>query len=146
MSSWERTGEQLVPGRRRASATKGETAVPVAEPRLAEHRGDRAAVVERLTVDLAHLGTAQPAVTDKTGQGERPLVVDDRARKRDQVVAARIVTADGSFLDLSAAKDPELFNAFRTSIGMFGLIVSLTLQAVPSYNIHKSSWNKDKED
>ncbi|MET0313032.1 MAG: FAD-binding protein, partial [Hansschlegelia sp.] len=51
-----------------------------------------------------------------------------------QMIAARIVTADGDFLDLSAETDGELFKAFRASIGMFGLIVSLTIQAVPSYN------------
>lgn len=63
-----------------------------------------------------------------------------------QMVAARIVTADGSFLDMSAEKDGEMFRAFRASIGMFGIIVSITLQAVPSYNIHKRSWNTDTED
>lgn len=64
----------------------------------------------------------------------------------NQMIAARIVTADGEFLDLSAEKDGELFRAFRCSIGMFGVVVSLTLQAVPSYNIHKRSWNTDVED
>nr|WP_245413508.1 D-arabinono-1,4-lactone oxidase [Mangrovicella endophytica] len=63
-----------------------------------------------------------------------------------QMIAARIVTADGDFLDLSAEKDGELFRAFRCSIGLFGLVVSVTLQAVPSYNIHKISWNADVED
>jgi FAD/FMN-containing dehydrogenase len=63
-----------------------------------------------------------------------------------QMIAARIVTGDGTFLDLSAKKDGELFRAFRCSIGMFGVVVSLTIQAVPSYNIHKRSWNADVED
>ncbi|MDX6804831.1 D-arabinono-1,4-lactone oxidase [Terrihabitans rhizophilus] len=63
-----------------------------------------------------------------------------------QMIAARVVTADGDILDLSAEKDGELFKAFRCSIGLFGLIVSVTLQAVPSYNIHKISWNADTED
>jgi len=63
-----------------------------------------------------------------------------------QMIAARIVTADGSFLDLSAKADGELFKAFRASIGMFGVVVSMTLQAVPSYNILKRSWNADIED
>lgn len=64
----------------------------------------------------------------------------------DQLVAARLVTADGSVLDLSAEKDGALFRAFRTSIGMFGLVTSITIQAVPSYNIRKRSWNADTED
>lgn len=63
-----------------------------------------------------------------------------------QMVAARIVVADGSILDLSAEKDGDLFRAFRTSLGMFGLVVSITIQAVRSYNIHKRSWNADTED
>ena len=63
-----------------------------------------------------------------------------------QMVAARIVTADGDVVDLSAEKDGALFRAFRTSLGMLGLVVSLTIQAVPSYNIHKRSWNTDTED
>lgn len=62
-----------------------------------------------------------------------------------QLIGARIVTAEGELRDLSPA-DGELFKAFRTSIGMFGLVVSLTLQAVPSYNIYKRSWNTDAED
>lgn len=63
-----------------------------------------------------------------------------------QLIAAIIVTADGSFLELSERIDKNLFNAFQTSIGMFGVIVSMTIQAVPSYNIHKRSWNADTED
>jgi len=62
-----------------------------------------------------------------------------------QLIGARIVTADGELRDLSPA-DGELFKAFRTSIGLFGLVVSLTIQAVPSYNIFKKSWNTDTED
>jgi FAD/FMN-containing dehydrogenase len=63
-----------------------------------------------------------------------------------QMIAARIVTADGSFLDLSPEQDGELFRAFRSSLGMLGIVVSITLQAVPSYNIHKRSWNTDTEE
>ncbi|MDQ0390264.1 D-arabinono-1,4-lactone oxidase [Labrys monachus] len=63
-----------------------------------------------------------------------------------QMISARIVTADGTFLDLSPEKDGALFKAFRSSLGLFGTMVSLTLQAVPSYNIHKRSWNTDTED
>lgn len=63
-----------------------------------------------------------------------------------QMIAARIVISDGSILDLSAEKDGDLFRAFRTSLAMFGLIVSITIQAVPSYNIHKRTWNADTED
>lgn len=62
------------------------------------------------------------------------------------MVGARIVTADGSMLDLSAEKDGELFKAFRVSLGLFGIVVSMTIQAVPSYNLLEASWNGDAED
>jgi FAD/FMN-containing dehydrogenase len=63
-----------------------------------------------------------------------------------QVIALRIATSAGEILDLSEAADAELFRAARVSIGMFGLVLSLTIQAVPSYNILKRSWNMDVED
>jgi FAD/FMN-containing dehydrogenase len=63
-----------------------------------------------------------------------------------QMIAARIVTADGTVLDLSAEKNGEIFRALGASIGMLGVVVSITLQAVASYNIHKRSWNTDTED
>ncbi len=63
-----------------------------------------------------------------------------------QMIAARIVTADGTLLDLSPEKDGALFQAFRSSLGLIGIVVSITLQAVPSYNIHKRSWNTDTDD
>jgi FAD/FMN-containing dehydrogenase len=62
------------------------------------------------------------------------------------MIAARIVTADGTLLDLSADRNGELFRALRSSIGMLGIVVSVTLQAVPSYNILKRSWNTDTAD
>jgi FAD/FMN-containing dehydrogenase len=63
-----------------------------------------------------------------------------------QVVSMRIATASGEVLDLSAQSEPEVFRAARVSLGMFGLILSLTIQAVPGYNILKCSWNMDVED
>jgi FAD/FMN-containing dehydrogenase len=63
-----------------------------------------------------------------------------------QVAGMRIATAQGGILDLSARSEPEIFRAARVSLGMFGLILSLTIQAVPAYNILKRSWNMDVED
>jgi FAD/FMN-containing dehydrogenase len=63
-----------------------------------------------------------------------------------QVVAMRIATAAGEILDLSAQSEPEVFRAARVSLGMLGLVLSLTIQAVPAYNILKRSWNMDVED
>ncbi|MAY60584.1 MAG: FAD linked oxidase [Rhizobiales bacterium] len=62
-----------------------------------------------------------------------------------QMIAARVVTASGEILDLSEKKDGDLFRAFRCSLGLLGVTISVTLQAVPSYNIHKRSWNADSD-
>jgi FAD/FMN-containing dehydrogenase len=63
-----------------------------------------------------------------------------------QIIAMRLATAAGEILELSADSEPEIFAAARVSLGMFGLILSLTIQAVPAYNILKRSWNMDVED
>jgi len=53
-----------------------------------------------------------------------------------QVVAAELVTADGSVLSLSADDDREAFEAARVSIGALGAVSTLTLQCVPAFNLH----------
>ncbi|MFA6576285.1 MAG: D-arabinono-1,4-lactone oxidase [Nocardioides sp.] len=51
-----------------------------------------------------------------------------------QVVALELMLADGSILRCSA-EDGDLFDAARVSLGALGIIVSVTLQAVPHYNL-----------
>lgn len=53
-----------------------------------------------------------------------------------QVVGLRIVTADGSALDLSADRDPETFKAAQVSLGALGVISQVTLRGVPAFNLH----------
>jgi FAD/FMN-containing dehydrogenase len=57
----------------------------------------------------------------------------------------RLATAGGDILDLSPDREPELFRAARVSLGLLGVVLSLTIQAVPAYNILKRSWNADVE-
>jgi len=52
-----------------------------------------------------------------------------------QVVGLTLVLADGSVLDCSADKDPEVFKAARVSLGALGVISTVTLGVVPAYNI-----------
>jgi FAD/FMN-containing dehydrogenase len=63
-----------------------------------------------------------------------------------QLVTLRIATSTGDILTLSKQSEPELFRAARVSVGMFGLVLSLTIQAVPSYNILKRSFHMDYEE
>jgi L-gulono-1,4-lactone dehydrogenase len=53
-----------------------------------------------------------------------------------QVVGMRLVTADGSVLDLSAERDPDTFRAAQVGLGALGLVSTVTLQCVPAFRLH----------
>lgn len=48
----------------------------------------------------------------------------------------RIVLADGSVRTVSAAAEPELFEAARLSVGALGVIIALTMRVVPAFTLH----------
>ena len=52
-----------------------------------------------------------------------------------QVVGLRLVTADGEVRDVDAGRDPELFEAARLGLGAFGVLVAVTLRAVPAFRL-----------
>jgi FAD-linked oxidoreductase len=52
-----------------------------------------------------------------------------------QVVGLRLVTADSSVLTCSPTEEPEVFHAARVSLGALGIISTVTLQAVPAFNL-----------
>lgn len=52
------------------------------------------------------------------------------------IVGARIVTGDGSVLEVSEQERPDLLDAIRVGIGALGIVTSLTLQCVPAFNLH----------
>jgi L-gulono-1,4-lactone dehydrogenase len=49
------------------------------------------------------------------------------------VVAATLVTADGGVLRVSETQRPELLPAVRLGLGVLGVLVDVTLQAVPAF-------------
>jgi FAD-linked oxidoreductase len=53
-----------------------------------------------------------------------------------QVRALELVTADGSVLTCSAAENPEVLHAARVGLGALGVLVTVTLQAVPAFRLH----------
>jgi L-gulono-1,4-lactone dehydrogenase len=53
-----------------------------------------------------------------------------------QVVGMRLVTADGSVLDLSGEHDPDTFKAAQVGLGALGLVSTVTLQCVPAFRLH----------
>jgi FAD/FMN-containing dehydrogenase len=53
-----------------------------------------------------------------------------------QVRGMEIVLADGSVITCSAVEHPEVFAAARVGLGALGVLVSVTLQAVPAFRLH----------
>jgi L-gulono-1,4-lactone dehydrogenase len=52
------------------------------------------------------------------------------------VVGLRLVTADGTVLDCSADRHPEVFAAARVGLGALGVISTVTLRTVPAFTLH----------
>ena len=62
-----------------------------------------------------------------------------------QAVGMRLVQPDGSVIDVDADRDPETMAAAQVSIGMLGVISTVTLQAVSAYNLKETLWRDDFE-
>ena len=60
-----------------------------------------------------------------------------------QAVGMRLVQPEGSVLDLDVDQDPETMAAAQVSIGTLGVISTITLQAVPAYNLKERLWRED---
>ena len=53
-----------------------------------------------------------------------------------QVTGLRLITGDGSIVDCSAEKEPEIFSAARVGLGALGIISTVTLRCVKAFNLH----------
>lgn len=56
-----------------------------------------------------------------------------------QVVGMTLVTANGELLECSEAEHPDIFKAAQVSLGMLGVIASVTLRVVPAKRMHFTS-------
>jgi FAD-linked oxidoreductase len=52
-----------------------------------------------------------------------------------QVVALTLMLADGSTLQCSAERDPEVFRAARVALGALGVLTEVTLRCVPAFHL-----------
>jgi len=52
-----------------------------------------------------------------------------------QIAALRLVAADGSVIDCSPEREPEVFAAARVGLGALGIISTVTLQCEPAFNL-----------
>lgn len=53
-----------------------------------------------------------------------------------QVEALTLVTADGELLECSPERNPDIFKAAQVSLGMLGVVASVTLRVVPAKRLH----------
>ena len=60
------------------------------------------------------------------------------------IAGMRIVKANGDVLDIDGT-DEDLLHAAQVSIGSLGIISSLTLNVMDSYNLHEKLWRDDFE-
>jgi len=52
-----------------------------------------------------------------------------------QVTGLRLIAGDGSILECSAEKEPEVFSAARVGLGALGIISTVTLRCVKTFNL-----------
>lgn len=52
-----------------------------------------------------------------------------------QVAGMRIIAGNGSIIDCSPERDPEVFHAARVGLGALGVVSEVTLRAVPAFNL-----------
>ena len=62
-----------------------------------------------------------------------------------QAVGMRLVQPDGSVLEVDGDRDAETMSAAQVSVGMLGVISTITLQAIPAYNLEEKLWREDFE-
>lgn len=80
--------------------------------------------------DIAYQTVAGAISTATHGTGER------LGNLATQVRALRLVTGDSSILECSPEEEPDVFAAARVGVGALGLVSTVTLQAVPAFDLH----------
>ena len=79
-------------------------------------------------IDAQTVAGAIATGTHGTGARHRGLA--------DQVRALELVTADGAVRGCSPSENADVFAAARVGLGALGILVSVTLQAVPAFRLH----------
>ena len=80
--------------------------------------------------DIAYQSVAGATSTSTHGTGGRMKGL------AAQIVALTMVTADGRIIECSPTKNPDIFHVARVGLGALGIISTVTLKVVQSFNLH----------
>ena len=98
--------------------------------RLGKELADRGLAMENQgDIDRQQLAGAISTATHGTGAGYPNLSA--------QVVALRLLTADGEVRELSQESDPDAWRAARVGLGALGVITRATLRCVPLFTLQR---------
>lgn len=97
--------------------------------RLNQELADRGLAMEVLG-DIDYQSIAGALSTGTHGPGIRYPAPSAR------MLGARLVTADGSVVECSPDRDPQLWSAARVGLGALGVLSEVTLQTVPAFRLH----------
>src|SRR5688500_12656420 len=89
-------------------------------------------------IDRQQLAGAISTATHGTGAGFPNISA--------QVVALRLVTADGEVRELSEASDADAWRAARVGLGTLGVITRVTLRCVPLFTIQRLDMPRDLDE
>jgi len=107
-----------------------EVAAGITLHRLGKELADRGLAMENQgDIDRQQLAGAISTATHGTGAGYPNLSA--------QVIALRLVTADGEVRELSAESDADAFRAARVGLGALGVITRVTLRCVPLFTLQR---------
>ncbi|MFT4636162.1 MAG: FAD-linked oxidoreductase [Arenicella sp.] len=58
----------------------------------------------------------------------------------NDVVALRMITADGERLNCSATENPQIYHAARNNLGSLGVVTEVTLTVRDAFNVDENQW------
>lgn len=86
------------------------------------------------TGSLPHISVAGACATGTHGSGVGNKILPAA------VTAVELVRADGELVRLSRADDPDVFGGAVLALGALGVVVRLTLETEPTYDVRQDLW------
>jgi FAD-linked oxidoreductase len=110
-----------------AKTVTAEAGIPLMK--LANELADHGLALSNLG-DIGYQTVAGAASTATHGTGAKFGTLST------QIVKLRLVTADGSTLDLTRESDPDTFRAAQVGLGALGVLSRVTIECEPAFNLH----------